>query len=558
MKSLFLFSLVTTLFSVINAGTVKTIPTTTKTTTTQRSIPSCPAKYIPSCSSGYTVRSFPTTQTENGQIKCTGYYNSCVPAKTLTSTTTKTTTKPIPTTTTTTTTSGDIPSCPEINMPPCPNGSIQTYIKYSSMEKNQVVCTGYSQTCVPFHYRPTITMPTAPISTTTTTTTTQISIPSCSAKRLPLTCSSGYTTTFEPYTLKVGDEIQCTGYTDACVHTKTLPKRPITSCPPKYIPSCYPGSKVMAFPTTQMENGQIKCTGYYNSCVAETIKTTKTTKTTPNITSTTTTTTTTQTSIPSCPAKYIPSCSSGYTVSSFPTTQMKNGQTICTGYYNSCVPGKAILTSTTTKTTKNTSNTMELTSTVPGVIPSCTAKRLPSCSSGFTMTTQPYTLREGGEIKCTNYTDACIRISTIPSPTTTTKTVPTCSKQLPTIDNCLTGFAKKTVTFMSTQGNGPCTAFSQTCTPAKTISTSTTTTTTSTISTKSTKCIPQTITITEKETVTVKSTITVTVKTTSTNNPEQNCASKWAQCGGQGFNGPTCCESGSTCRKLNDYYSQCI
>ncbi|OUM66099.1 carbohydrate-binding module family 1 protein [Piromyces sp. E2] len=35
-----------------------------------------------------------------------------------------------------------------------------------------------------------------------------------------------------------------------------------------------------------------------------------------------------------------------------------------------------------------------------------------------------------------------------------------------------------------------------------------------------------------------------------------NCAGLWAQCGGQGFNGPTCCNQG-TCKKINDYYSQC-
>ncbi|KAH6912210.1 fungal cellulose binding domain-containing protein [Coprinopsis sp. MPI-PUGE-AT-0042] len=37
-----------------------------------------------------------------------------------------------------------------------------------------------------------------------------------------------------------------------------------------------------------------------------------------------------------------------------------------------------------------------------------------------------------------------------------------------------------------------------------------------------------------------------------------NCAAKWAQCGGQGWSGPTCCQSGSTCTKSNDWYYQCI
>ncbi|OTA53081.1 glycoside hydrolase family 6 protein [Hypoxylon sp. EC38] len=36
------------------------------------------------------------------------------------------------------------------------------------------------------------------------------------------------------------------------------------------------------------------------------------------------------------------------------------------------------------------------------------------------------------------------------------------------------------------------------------------------------------------------------------------CASAWGQCGGQGWTGATCCASGSTCVKSNDYYSQCL
>lgn len=38
----------------------------------------------------------------------------------------------------------------------------------------------------------------------------------------------------------------------------------------------------------------------------------------------------------------------------------------------------------------------------------------------------------------------------------------------------------------------------------------------------------------------------------------QNCAQLWGQCGGNGFTGPTCCASGSTCVKQNDWYSQCL
>ncbi|KAL1584111.1 hypothetical protein WHR41_07291 [Cladosporium halotolerans] len=49
-----------------------------------------------------------------------------------------------------------------------------------------------------------------------------------------------------------------------------------------------------------------------------------------------------------------------------------------------------------------------------------------------------------------------------------------------------------------------------------------------------------------------------TTRTTSSPSPTGNCASKWGQCGGNGWNGPFCCVSGSTCQKSNDWYSQCL
>ncbi|KAF3937638.1 hypothetical protein ABW19_dt0208692 [Dactylella cylindrospora] len=54
--------------------------------------------------------------------------------------------------------------------------------------------------------------------------------------------------------------------------------------------------------------------------------------------------------------------------------------------------------------------------------------------------------------------------------------------------------------------------------------------------------------------------------TTRTTTPGSNpttggggsCSAKWGQCGGIGWTGPTCCQSGSTCRAQNSYYSQCL
>ncbi|KAF6814877.1 glycosyl hydrolase family 11 [Colletotrichum plurivorum] len=36
------------------------------------------------------------------------------------------------------------------------------------------------------------------------------------------------------------------------------------------------------------------------------------------------------------------------------------------------------------------------------------------------------------------------------------------------------------------------------------------------------------------------------------------CAAKWDQCGGSGWSGATCCQSGSTCKSTNQWYSQCV
>ncbi|ORX42395.1 hypothetical protein BCR36DRAFT_587215 [Piromyces finnis] len=84
--------------------------------------------------------------------------------------------------------------------------------------------------------------------------------------------------------------------------------------------------------------------------------------------------------------------------------------------------------------------------------------------------------------------------------------------------------------------------------------------------TKTENCEKVTVTIKDKTTVTIKETIkeTVTVTKTvqphasNTNDATTKCVKKWGQCGGVGFNGSSCCESGLTCQKINKYYSQCM
>ncbi|KAI8799501.1 hypothetical protein BJ742DRAFT_845715 [Cladochytrium replicatum] len=67
-------------------------------------------------------------------------------------------------------------------------------------------------------------------------------------------------------------------------------------------------------------------------------------------------------------------------------------------------------------------------------------------------------------------------------------------------------------------------------------------------------------------TTTTTKTTTTTTRTTGPGSPTPpgggggggSCSAKWGQCGGKGWSGPTCCQSGSTCTFSNDYYSQCI
>ncbi|KAF5359540.1 hypothetical protein D9756_003282 [Leucocoprinus leucothites] len=46
--------------------------------------------------------------------------------------------------------------------------------------------------------------------------------------------------------------------------------------------------------------------------------------------------------------------------------------------------------------------------------------------------------------------------------------------------------------------------------------------------------------------------------TTSTTTSNSATQTQYGQCGGQGWSGPTACVSGSTCKVLNPYYSQCL
>ncbi|KAK4184909.1 family 1 putative carbohydrate esterase [Podospora australis] len=59
------------------------------------------------------------------------------------------------------------------------------------------------------------------------------------------------------------------------------------------------------------------------------------------------------------------------------------------------------------------------------------------------------------------------------------------------------------------------------------------------------------------------SSTTLATITTPAPQPSQNpgpgpTSPRWGQCGGNNWNGPTACESGTTCQKINDWYHQCL
>jgi len=209
---------------------------------------------------------------------------------------------------------------------------------------------------------------------------------------------------------------------------------------------------------------------------------------------------------------------------------------------------------TRTKTLPNFKSTTTTTST----------KALPI--SKTTTTTTTTTSTKALPISKTTTTTTTTSTKALPISKTTTTTITTTSTKALPISKTTTTTITTTSTKALPISKTTTTTITTTSTKALPISKTTTTTITTTSTkmlpistTKSTKCIPITVTVTEKETITKKETVTVTVKSNPTSTEDdRKCAAKYEQCGGINFNGPTCCQSGSTCRELNQYYSQCI
>jgi len=325
-------------------------------------------------------------------------------------------------------------------------------------------------------------------------------IPSCTNTSLSVTskttCLFGSTLVHTVYS-KTENGKPCTVTTQKC--------KQYTICPPKRISTDCNSGYTQSMRTFLSTYGGSTCIGALPTCVTT--------------------------------SKTIPSCTIG--TKTIPLTKSTK-----------CVPSASMISTVLTSSQSGEPCTIRTqvcgtTTTTPTKIPSCTinTKTIPltkstKCVPSASMISTVLTSTQSGK-PCTIRTQVC-GTKTIPNPEVTA-----CTDLIPR-PTCLPGHDVTSVPYSKTSSNGvvTCTGVQFVCTEKNPITT---------------ECIPQkvTVTVTEKQTTTIRETITVTVKG-PTVTPEQHCANKWAQCGGVGFNGPTCCQSGSTCRKLNEYYSQCI
>ncbi|KAI8805656.1 putative endo-1,4-beta-xylanase [Cladochytrium replicatum] len=127
----------------------------------------------------------------------------------------------------------------------------------------------------------------------------------------------------------------------------------------------------------------------------------------------------------------------------------------------------------------------------------------------------------------------------------------------PALQGIIDGFSASAAFPTSTTTVAP----STTAVTSATTTTTTTTTTSSPDATSTVTCSAQVVYITTTVTVTSvvgPSSTTTTTTTSPTPTGTGTCSVKYGQCGGNGWNGPKCCVPGSTCTRLNDFYSQCL
>ena len=103
-----------------------------------------------------------------------------------------------------------------------------------------------------------------------------------------------------------------------------------------------------------------------------------------------------------------------------------------------------------------------------------------------------------------------------------------------------------------------------TATSSATLPGSAAATTSSAVKTTTTSSTVKATTTTSSTTTSKTTATSTTLKTSTVAAPSTTAApvggtqTKYGQCGGSGWSGPTACASGSTCTLLNDWYAQCV
>ncbi|KAG8816279.1 hypothetical protein FRC18_001084 [Serendipita sp. 400] len=64
--------------------------------------------------------------------------------------------------------------------------------------------------------------------------------------------------------------------------------------------------------------------------------------------------------------------------------------------------------------------------------------------------------------------------------------------------------------------------------------------------------------VVKRDTTLTGSTSSSSISPPPASTSSSSCAVNWAQCGGQGFTGPTCCQGGWTCTYANPWFSHCL
>jgi len=411
--------------------------------------------------------------------------------------------------------------------------SVQTFCPSSTSTKVPPSSTTTTTTKIPIPTTTTTTKIPIPTTTTTTkipipttTTTTKIPIPTTTTTtKIPIPTTT--TTTKIPIpTTTTTTKIPIPTILPACPRSNTFyTKMPLNCAKSEYQyvtqTSSYVQSGVKSF---------APCTSVQTFCPSST-----STKVPPSSTTTTTTkipipTTTTTTKIP------IPTTTTTTKIP-IPTTTTTTKIPIPTTTTTTKIP-----IPTTTTTTKIPIPTITTTTKIPipNTLPACprsntlyTKMPLNCAKSEYQYITQTSSYVQSGVKSFA----PCTSVQTFCPSSTSTKVPPS------------------SITTTTTKVPPSSTSTSTTKIPPSSITTSTT----KVPPVSTSKCLPITVTVTEKITKKEIVTVTVTKNNGPTNNPgNSNCASKWQQCGGKNFQGPTCCQSGLQCQYISDYYSQCL